>query len=175
MVVAEQGIDPGRVVRFARVSPRRSAILAGAAFLALVVVFWISWPAGVALGLVAGVLATVEVGRLMHRAAQAEPLGDVSDLGGGGDEDLRQDVRRLRVRLGDDWALFGRAAVQVTSSQQASVAGLQRELAIPTARAQHLVTLLEREGFVGPARGARRRDVLLPPERADELERLIRL
>lgn len=176
MVVTElRRVDPARVVRYAQGSPRRTAIVAGGAFLALVVVFWFSWPAGVVLGLVVGVLATVQVGRTMHDAAQREDLGDVSELGAAGDEELRQEFRRLRVRLGDDWALFGRAAIRVTASQQASIAGLQRELQVPTARAQHLMTLLEREGFVGPVRGARRREVLLPPDRAEELDRLLHL
>jgi DNA-binding GntR family transcriptional regulator len=63
----------------------------------------------------------------------------------------------------------------VTQAQWASVAGLQRELGISTATAQHIMGRLEREGFVGPSRGTRARIVRLSRERAPELERLMQL
>lgn len=153
-----------------RIDDPRAVIVAGiVAFVVVVVAMWIWWPFGVTLGLVLGVTATAQLVRAMHRVTQAEfaASGDPDDA------ELRQEFRRLRVRLGDDWAVFGRAAVLVTRSQWGSIAGLQRELGVSTAQAQHLMGLLEREGFVGPAKGARRRKVLLASDRADELESLL--
>ena len=152
----------------------RRGTLAGAAAFALILFgFWAWWPAGVALGLVAGCFAVLRVGRAMHAAALTETVGGLYDLSD--EEDIRQEFRRLRVRLGDDWPVFSRAAVLVTQAQWASVAGLQRELRISTASAQHIMGQLEREGFVGPSRGTRARVVRLARDRSPELERLMRL
>jgi DNA segregation ATPase FtsK/SpoIIIE-like protein len=152
---------------------RRTALTGAAMFAAILFAFWIWWPVGVALGLVVGCTVVLRVGRAMHAVAAAEPVGGLHDLAG--EEDIRQEFRRLRVRLGDDWPLFTRAAVLVTQAQWASVAGLQRELRISTATAQHLMGRLEREGFVGPSRGTRARIVRLARERSPELERLMQL
>src|SRR6187402_1674381 len=122
---------------------RRTALTGAAAFAVILVAFWAWWPAGVVLGLVAGSLAVLRVGGAMHTSALTESFGGVQDLAG--EEDIRQEFRRLRVRLGDDWAVFRRAAVLVTQAQWASVAGLQRELRISTATAQHIMNQLERE------------------------------
>jgi DNA segregation ATPase FtsK/SpoIIIE-like protein len=152
---------------------RRIGLGGAAAFAAILVGFWAWWPAGVLLGLVAGSMAVALVGRAMHAAAAAETFGGLQELAG--EEDIRQEFRRLRVRLGDDWPIFSRAAVLVTQAQWASVAGLQRELRISTATAQHIMGRLEREGFVGPSRGTRARVVRLARDRSPELERLMRL
>ena len=163
-----------RAGEWTQASPRRIALVAGIAFLLVVVALALYWPLGVLVGLAVGVAATAVVGKAMHQAAQREDLADSLDLGGADDE-LRQELRRLRVRLGDDWASFARAAVVVTRTQWASVAGLQRELRVPTGQAQHLMRLLEREGFVGPARGSRRREVVLGADRSEELQQLLTL
>ena len=152
---------------------RRIALGGAAAFALVLLAFWVWWPAGVLLGLVIGSLAVLRVGRAMTASALAEPSGGLHDLTG--EEELRGEFRRLRVRLGDDWPAFRRAALQVTRAQWASVAGLQRELRVSTASAQHLMGQLEREGFVGPSRGTRPRVVRLARDRADELERLMQL
>jgi DNA segregation ATPase FtsK/SpoIIIE-like protein len=154
-------------------SARRTALGGAGAFAALLFAFWAWWPAGVLIGLVAGSYAVLHIGRTMAAAALAEPADDLQALSG--EEELRQEFRRLRVRLGDDWPTFRRAAMLVTQAQWASVAGLQRELGISTASAQHLMGQLEREGFVGPSRGTRPRVVRLARERAGELDRLMRL
>jgi DNA segregation ATPase FtsK/SpoIIIE-like protein len=152
---------------------RRIALTGAAAFVVILLGFWIWWPAGVALGLVAGSLVVLRVGRSMHESAYQEPGDGLHELTG--EEELRQEFRRLRVRLGDDWSVFKRAAVLVTNAQWASVAGLQRELRISTGTAQHIMGQLEREGFVGPSRGTRPRVVRLARERSSELQRLMRL
>ena len=151
----------------------RTIALSGAGvFVAILVGFWAWWPAGVVLGLVAGTLAVLHVGRIMQDHAFADSVDGLGEASG--EEDLRAEFVRLRSELGDDWPVFRRAAVLVTRAQWASVAGLQRELRISTAAAQHIMGRLEREGFVGPSRGSRPRVVRLARERAAELEVLMR-
>lgn len=150
----------------------RRIALSGAAVFALILAgFWAWWPAGVVLGIVTGSLAVLRIGLAMQ--ASAEPPDGLHPSTE--DAELVQEFARLRVRLGDDWPIFRRAAVLVTKAQWASVAGLQRELGISTASAQHILGQLEREGFVGSSRGARPRVVRLDRDRAPELERLVRL
>ncbi len=152
---------------------RRTALTGAAAFAAVLVCFWAWWPAGVLVGLVLGTIVVLRVGRSMAAGQLAEPADGLGELTG--EEELRQEFRRLRVRLGDDWPAFRRAAQLVTQAQWASVAGLQRELRISTGTAQHLMGQLEREGFVGPSRGTRPRVVRLARDRAAELDRLMSL
>ncbi|WP_147392074.1 DNA translocase FtsK [Amnibacterium setariae] len=152
---------------------RRTVLAGTAAFVAILVGFWAWWPIGVVLGLVGGGFVVFRIGRAMQVAMfddSVDGLGALED-----EEELRAEFRRLRVRLGDDWALFRRAALLVTEAQWASVAGLQRELGISTGAAQHILGQLEREGFVGPSRGNRARVVRLARDRAAELDRLMRL
>ena len=149
---------------------RTMALTGAGVFLLILAAFWAWWPAGVVLGLVAGTLAVLHVGRVMQEHAFADSIDGFADTG---EEELREEFDRLRASLGDDWPAFRRAAVLVTRAQWASVAGLQRELRISTAAAQHIMGRLEREGFVGPSRGSRPRVVRLARERAAELESLM--
>jgi DNA segregation ATPase FtsK/SpoIIIE-like protein len=150
---------------------RTMALTGAGVFIAILVAFWAWWPAGVVLGLVVGTLAVLQVGRVMQEHAFADSVDGFADTAG--EEELREEFDRLRASLGDDWPAFRRAAVLVTRAQWASVAGLQRELRISTAAAQHIMGRLEREGFVGPSRGSRPRVVRLARERAAELESLM--
>jgi DNA segregation ATPase FtsK/SpoIIIE-like protein len=152
---------------------RRLALTGAAAFAIILVGFWAWWPAGVVLGLIAGTAAVLRVGRAMQASDAADAVGDLHALGE--EDDLPQESIRLRARLGEDWDTFARSAVLVTRAQWASVAGLQRELRISTAAAQHILGQLEREGFVGPSRGSRPRTVRLPRERVPDLERFLQL
>ncbi len=149
---------------------RRSVWTAVGVFAALVVAFWFFWPAGVVLGLAAGVLVTVRFGQHMHAAAQDVPVADGLTIE---DDELWQEFRRLRVRLGDDFADFSRAAIVVTRRQSASTAVLRSDLGASTGQAQHLLQLLEREGFVSPARGAQPRLVRVGREQAVLLQELL--
>lgn len=152
---------------------RRDAITGAAAFALVLAAFWAWWPIGIVLGVTLGTLVVLRVGRAMHASALAE--GSVGLHALAEDEDIRQEFRRLRVRLGDDWPAFRRAAILVTEAQWASVAGLQRELRVTATTAQHLMGQLEREGFVGPSRGTRPRVVRLARDQVPELERLTQL
>ncbi len=62
---------------------------------------------------------------------------------------------------GDDDELFEQAAETVIRSGKASASLLQRRLRVGYARAARLLDLLEERGVVGPADGARPRDVLV--------------
>lgn len=153
--------------------PAQTVLLLLGALVALATVLFFSWPAGVALGLVGGVVAVVVIGRAMARQASAEPHDGDLDLTPSVEVALRDDVRRLRRSLGDDYADFVRAAVLVVGSQWASVAALQRGLGVPQHRARRLLTALEDEGFVGALTGTHARDVLIAQEDVPELERLL--
>ncbi len=147
-------------------------VLAGlGAFAVVVGSMWLWWPLGVAVGLVLGIGAVLIAGRAMQRAALAVPADGLSALTEG--VDLPAEFRRLRGRVGEDWPDFCRAAMLVVGMQWATVAALQRDLRVTTAHAQHLMRLLETEGFVGPSRGNRPRVVRLPRERSIDLQRLL--
>lgn len=86
---------------------------------------------------------------------------------------VRGDLEQLKSELGDDYEDFARAARLVVSTQYASAARLQRDLALPYSRARRLLSDLEQQHFVGPATGSLPRQVLLPKERLPEVERLL--
>jgi DNA segregation ATPase FtsK/SpoIIIE-like protein len=151
---------------------RRVALTGAAGFAAVLLAFWAWWPAGVALGVVAGCLAVLHIGRAMQADASTGPF--VGFAGLREEDDLLAEFALLRERLGEDWPRFASAAALVTRAQWASVAGLQRELRFTAGVAQRVMGQLEREGFVGPSRGTRPRVVRVPRDRAAELERLLR-
>ncbi|HSX03090.1 MAG TPA: DNA translocase FtsK 4TM domain-containing protein [Candidatus Saccharimonadia bacterium] len=74
--------------------------------------------------------------------------GGRSGGGSGGDGEIDDD-------------LFGEAAEAVIRAGKASTSMLQRRLRVGYARAARLIDLLEEQGVVGPADGARPRDVLV--------------
>lgn len=74
---------------------------------------------------------------------------------------LRPVLRAAEAELGDDYEQFARAAEQVVVTQFGSTSMLQRKLRLGFARATELMDQLERHGVVGPAEGARARDVLI--------------
>jgi S-DNA-T family DNA segregation ATPase FtsK/SpoIIIE len=81
--------------------------------------------------------------------AQKVSIGGKSVGGGGGD-------------MGEpDDDMFDEAAEAVFRAGKASASMLQRRLRIGYARAARLLDLLEERGIIGPADGARPRDVLI--------------
>ncbi|MDZ4221861.1 MAG: DNA translocase FtsK, partial [Patescibacteria group bacterium] len=74
-------------------------------------------------------------------------LGGDSESGGSGEDDLYDEAREQVVRAG-----------------KASASLLQRRLRIGYARAARLLDILEEEGVIGPADGARPREILLSAE-----------
>ena len=64
--------------------------------------------------------------------------------------------------------LYEEAKKTVTESKRASASLLQRRLRIGYARAARLLDMLEENGIVGPARGAKPREILSAPEEESE-------
>jgi S-DNA-T family DNA segregation ATPase FtsK/SpoIIIE len=67
--------------------------------------------------------------------------------------------RKLDPRAEDE--LFDEGKVLAIKAGKMSAGLLQRKLRIGYARAAHLLDILEQEGVIGPADGARPRDVLI--------------
>jgi S-DNA-T family DNA segregation ATPase FtsK/SpoIIIE len=76
--------------------------------------------------------------------------------GGGGDDD------------GDSDELIPAAKDEILRAGKASASLLQRRLKVGYARAARLLDLLEQEGFIGPADGAKPRDILKADLGSDE-------
>jgi S-DNA-T family DNA segregation ATPase FtsK/SpoIIIE len=91
-----------------------------------------------------------------HLKAQGKPVYDESilrpregDLEGNGEED----------ELSDE--LWDQALAVVSEMRQVSISMLQRKMRIGYNRAARMIERMEREGLVGPADGAKPRDVLM--------------
>jgi S-DNA-T family DNA segregation ATPase FtsK/SpoIIIE len=70
---------------------------------------------------------------------------------------------------GFDDALLDEAVKVVTSTGMASTSGLQRRLRVGFTRAGRLVDMMEKAGIIGPADGARPREILVDEEEAEEI------
>ena len=68
-----------------------------------------------------------------------------------------------------DDALLDEAVKVVTSTGMASASGLQRRLRIGFTRAGRLVDMMEKAGIIGPADGARPREILMDEEEAEDM------
>jgi hypothetical protein len=148
--------------------PRPTTVVLTAAFAVAIAGLYLYWPVGVVLGLLVSLLAVNVMGRRMAQAADSAPHGPLELEP---EDELGEEVRRLRAALGADFADFARAADVVVTAQRASAAALQKKLTVSQARARHLLGLLERERFVGPHAGNRPRAVLVPEEHLEDLRR----
>ncbi len=74
--------------------------------------------------------------------------------GGGGDDDLFDEAARL-----------------VVTERKASASYLQRRLRIGFSRAARLIDMLEADGLLGPSEGSKSRELLVPPDYFDEIDR----
>lgn len=70
-------------------------------------------------------------------------------------------------KVGDDDDLYDEARETVTSAARASTTYLQRKFRIGYARAARLMDLLEERGIVGPADGAKPRQILVREKQSD--------
>lgn len=89
-------------------------------------------------------------------------------------EDLEKTLEIPETELEDSYfkddALYEEAKRVVIESRKASASLLQRRLGIGYARAARLLDMLEEKGIVGPAQGAKPREVYLQTEETDDFE-----
>ncbi len=72
---------------------------------------------------------------------------------------------------GGDDELFDEAARLVVAERMGSASFLQRRLRVGFSRAARLIDMLEADGLLGPAQGSKPRDVLVPVDYFEEIER----
>ncbi len=72
---------------------------------------------------------------------------------------------------GEHDEMFEEAARLVVAERKASASFLQRRLRVGFSRAARLIDLMEQDGLLGPAQGSKPRDVLVPPDYFEELDR----
>ena len=84
-------------------------------------------------------------------------------------EEAKKEILEFKGGSGDDGddALVAAAKEEIKKSQKASASFLQRRLRIGYARAARLLDILEEQGIVGPADGAKPREVYLADEKRD--------
>ncbi len=82
-----------------------------------------------------------------------KPSNGSNGGGGGGDEEIIKQAVRVVVETG-----------------RASASLLQRRLSLGYARAARIIDMLEERGFVGPAAGAKPRDIFVTADKLNELE-----
>jgi S-DNA-T family DNA segregation ATPase FtsK/SpoIIIE len=104
-------------------------------------------------------LSDDEVHRVVdHLKTQAKPVYDM-DILKPRDEEAQEGGPSDDVH--DD--LYDQAVAIVCETRQASVSYIQRRLQIGYNRSARLVEQMERDGIVGPANGAKPREILAPP------------
>ncbi len=84
-----------------------------------------------------------------------EPESDSSSsAGGGGDDDLYDEAARL-----------------VVAERMASASFLQRRMRVGFSRAARLIDMMEADGLLGPSQGSKPREVLVPVDFYEEIDR----
>ncbi|HXV62661.1 MAG TPA: DNA translocase FtsK, partial [Vicinamibacteria bacterium] len=89
-------------------------------------------------------------------------------------ESILQAQEQTEIGAFDKDELFDQAARLVVETRVASVSHLQRRLRLGYSRAARIVDMLEADGIVGPNEGSSRREVLVPKDYFDEVDRQLR-
>jgi len=110
--------------------------------------------------------------------SEQETAGLIRWLKRRGKPDLDLDVLKGPVedRTTSDGAeadddLFDEAARLVITERQASASFLQRRLRVGFSRAGRLIDMMEADGLVGPSQGSKARDILVPADYFEEIDR----
>ncbi len=102
---------------------------------------------------------------------QAKPIYDESVTA---DRDVVPEANGRGGKAGADDAdpMYDQAARLVVRERMASISFLQRRLEIGFSRAGKLIDMMQRDGIVGPpSGGAKSREVLMPPDYFDDVDR----
>lgn len=80
-----------------------------------------------------------------------------------------EETKRGAGGSGDD-ELFDEAARLVVAERQASASFLQRRMRVGFSRAARLIDIMEQDGLLGPPRGSKPREVLVPVDHFEEID-----
>jgi S-DNA-T family DNA segregation ATPase FtsK/SpoIIIE len=75
---------------------------------------------------------------------------------------------------GDSDPLYDEAARLVVKERMASISFLQRRMQIGFSRAGKLIDMMDRDGLLGPQKGSKPRDVLVPVDYFDQVDKQLR-
>jgi S-DNA-T family DNA segregation ATPase FtsK/SpoIIIE len=92
-----------------------------------------------------------------HLRAQGEPVYDENILKPRDDDDSSDDAEMDKDSMYDD------AVRLVAETRRCSTSWLQRKLGLGYNRAARIVEMMEKQGVIGPANGAKDREVLVSP------------
>jgi S-DNA-T family DNA segregation ATPase FtsK/SpoIIIE len=110
---------------------------------------------------------TKEICRFLKK--QAKPIYDESVTV---DREVEAAASGLRADSGDTDPMYDQAARLVVRERMASISFLQRRLEIGFSRAGKLIDMMQRDGIVGPpAGGSRSREILVPTDYFEEIDR----
>ena len=112
---------------------------------------------------------TKEICRFLKK--QGKPLYDDAVIA---DREAAADGAGRGARTGSDDSdpMFEQAARLVVRERMASISFLQRRLEIGFSRAGKLIDMMQRDGIVGPpAGGSKSREILVPPDFYEEIDR----
>jgi len=111
---------------------------------------------------------TKEISRFLKK--QGRPIYDESVTA---DREVVADASRGgRASADDADPMYDQAVRLVARERMASISFLQRRLEIGFSRAGKLIDMMQRDGIVGPpAGGSKSREVLVPPDYFDEIDR----
>jgi S-DNA-T family DNA segregation ATPase FtsK/SpoIIIE len=101
-----------------------------------------------------------DIAKYLIKSYEDELIGNELDLGEVGGNGGGDGMMSIGDDMGDDDELYEQAKEEVLKAGKASTSYIQRKLRVGYARAARLIDLLEQKGVVGPADGAKPREVI---------------